>query len=138
MKSKRMVALVLGAGTWLTACGGPIDDTPRSEETLGAQRAGLTASLSCSQDPVWLRCEVLVTEGVPQFTYAWTQRIFLEATGRYYTSGPTPGAASRSFSCRPPDETGTLLSSLRVSATVTDATGAVVHAGYSSEFSCGG
>ncbi|MCP3064308.1 hypothetical protein LXT21_36605 [Myxococcus sp. K38C18041901] len=136
MKSKLMVAVVLGAGTLLTACGGTLEDTPTSEDVMGAQRAGLTASLSCSQDSSRVSCDALVTEGVAPFTYTWTQRIFLEATGRYYTSGPTPGGASRSFTCRTPDESGTIFSSLRVSATVTDATGAVVHTS-SGEFSCG-
>ncbi|MCK8503102.1 MULTISPECIES: hypothetical protein [Myxococcus] len=136
METKRMVAVVLGAGTVLMACGGPLEDTTTSEETLGEQRAGLTASLFCSQGLARVYCDALVTEGIAPFTYTWTLRTYVEATGRYYTSGPMPGVASRSFTCPTPDESGTYFSSIHITATVTDATGAVVHA-RSGEFACG-
>ncbi|MCY0995741.1 hypothetical protein OWM54_01180 [Myxococcus sp. MISCRS1] len=136
METKRMVAVAVGVGTFLMACGGPLEDTTTSEEALGEQSSGLTASLSCSQGLSRVSCDAVVTEGIAPFTYTWTQRIYLEATGRYYTSGPTSGGASRSFTCLNPDETGTYFSSIRISATVSDATGAVVRT-TSGDFSCG-
>ncbi|NTX64082.1 hypothetical protein HUA74_25845 [Myxococcus sp. CA051A] len=136
MATNFMAATMLGAGLFLMACGGPADIEDPGADSLVTQDAALSASLACSQDFSGVTCTATVTDGIPPFTYSWTQQHFLYATNRTYTSGPTAGGATRSFSCPGPDGTGTFLYDLRARVTVTDSTGASVSTGYGPYFSC--